>query len=167
MPEHEVFSCGNLNSRGICRSICGAWVRKSRLYGNVASIDELGSAGGLGLLWNDPDSDRGIDRNNLLGAPTVHTRETVNLAPYHAAYLVSVNYGYYYLLAIWGRNGGRLSGHSMAIRLTPGNIQFLDPNESCWSYDTRRELHAKITNHITTNYSHLINNCIDVSQFLA
>lgn len=154
-----IFDFGNFNSEGVCEAICGQWIKKSKMsvrYGQdargVRSLDELGTKGFLQLIWNEADDDEHICRNNLLGKPFKTKKLQVKgfggtLNPEAVARELTMGYNRYILLEMTFYNG---EGHALASKRmrTADGLQFLDPNDSCWAYDTSFEMYNHIKDHI-------------------
>jgi hypothetical protein len=154
-----IFDFGDFNSEGICEAICGQWIKKSRMnvrYGKdargVRSLDELGTQAFLQRIWDEADDNEHISRNNLLGKPFKTNKLEVHgfggtLNPESVARELTMGYNRYILLGMNFYNG---EGHALASKrmLTPDGLQFLDPNASCWAYDSSFEMYNHIRNHI-------------------
>jgi hypothetical protein len=175
MAKTVVFNCGNLNANGVCHAICGSWIRKNKLatrHGapeGVTDVNDIGTAGFLGMIWDAPPTFEGIDRINLLGLPIKDPYEYSpagigNISLQTIARELTLGWNRYSMLSVWGAGG---EGHSMATRLVQGHIQFLDPNFSCWEYDRSSELYGDVAAHIGQYYPDLLNSTVRVAQYWA
>ncbi|MDH3325088.1 MAG: C58 family peptidase [Gammaproteobacteria bacterium] len=147
----EVFSCGDINTDGICRSICARWLYTgTKKGGSVTDIDELGTKEFIKLLWDAADSDESIDKNNLLKQVSIDETEAAKaFSPNWMATQLTKGGGKAILTA-WddslkknGINDIRkvMEGHSMATNKVEGKLQFLDPNTSCWEFNNSLEFY--------------------------
>ena len=170
MPIREIFNCGDLNTEGICRAISGQWIRKSKYADGAGIMDvaDLGTPDYLKLIWDAADDNNAINKNNLLGNPVekfrYHPKGVGNINPSVVARQLTLKWNRFYIFGIRG-----VGGHAMATRLSagrPSHIQFLDPNFSCWAFDSSNELYQYLILHIRNNYSDLLNKEIEIYSYL-
>ena len=171
MAPREIFNCGNLNTQGICRAISGQWIRKSKYAGGggITDVSDLGTEEYLKLIWDAADDNDAINKNNLLGTsvdePFKYSPKGVGcINPSVVARQLTLKWNRFFIFGIRGHGG-----HAMATRLSagrPNHIQFLDPNFSCWEFDTSNELYLYLIQHIRTHYSDLLNKEVEVYSYL-
>lgn len=166
----EIFKFNKLNTLGICHAIAGQWIRKSKIRGGtgVTDVSELGTQEYLKLVWDNAEDAYGINKNNLLGKPieifSFKPDRKGTGDPEIVARQLTLKWNRYFLLSVYGRK----SAHSMASRLSTGTtncVQFIDPNYSCWSFDTSVELFEFIPLHIKKHYPNLLSREFRVYSF--
>lgn len=162
---HEVFNCGDINTDGICRSVCARWLYTcTKKGGSVTDVDELGTRQFIKLLWDAAGSDPEIDKNNLLNEVSrAATKAGQPFQPSWMATQLTMGNGKAIMTA-WDNSlkggGGAIakvrSGHSMATNRINGKIQFLDPNTSCWEFNNSVEFYNYLPGYISQHYAELV-----------
>lgn len=159
----EIFSFGDFNTAGICQAICGQWIKKSRYKARyqgdmrgVTSLEELGTQSFLHRIWDEANDDDHISRNNLLGTPLETKAYNVNgfgasLDPVALARDITMGSSRYFLFGFNFYDG---NGHALAAKSirTQDGLQFVDPNYSCWKFDSKLEMYNFVLNHIRDKY---------------
>jgi hypothetical protein len=155
----EVFNCGDINTDGICRSVCARWLYTcTKKGGSVTDISELGEKSFMKMLWDAALSDQHIDKNNLLQERSRATTSAGSpFSPSWMATQLTMGSGKAILTA-WDnslqRAGGAVtkikSGHSMATNKINGKLQFLDPNTSCWEFANSLEFFDFLPSYINS-----------------
>ena len=156
---HEVFNCGDINTDGICRSVCARWLYTcTKKGGAVTDISELGEKSFIKMLWDAAISDEHIDKNNLLMQSSYATTKIGT--PFNAIWMATelTKGSAKAIITAWDnslqRSGGALTkimeGHSMATNKIDGKLQFLDPNTSCWEFTNSLEFFEFLPGYISS-----------------
>lgn len=161
-----VFECPeDFNKLGVCHASSGAWLRYSRTRaasGGVKSISDLGQPSFFKLIWDDPDDAKGIDRLNLLGKPVATVKKDGAFTGADVAAELVKRLGEYCLISIWGDK----EAHTVAAITIESNLQFFDPNDACWKFDTTGELQDHVRNRLSIpDYADLLSKKYVIRRF--
>lgn len=152
----KLFDCPDgFNAEGVCHASAGIWLRYSRTRagtGGVKAASDLGQPAFFKLLWDDPPDAAGIDRVNLLGKSCSEVNKPGPFTGNNISSDLLSNSGNYRLISFWGKK----EAHTVAAITKQKNLQFFDPNFSCWTFETDKELREFVESHINDNYPDLL-----------